>query len=90
MKRLELRLPEGHPIWQVPAGQRAEVARRWLELGREAELAREGVETRLARVEEKLAALEVRVTRLEAGGVPGGQGSGGVKKPDAGKFLAAF
>lgn len=90
MRRLELRLPDDHPIWQVPEGKRAEAARRWLDLGREAELARESAEARLARLEEKVASLESRLARLEANASSGGRGGAGTKKPDAKSFLAAF
>lgn len=58
LRRLELRLPDDHPIWKVPHRLRASTARRWLELGAAAEEAQESLEERLAAVETRLAALE--------------------------------
>ncbi|MEW5763205.1 MAG: hypothetical protein AB1776_08410 [Bacillota bacterium] len=60
MRRFELTLPEEHPLWRVPPRQRAATARRWLELGRQAEEKRQDLEERLARVEERLARLEAQ------------------------------
>lgn len=33
-RRLELRLPSNHPVWDLPDGFRSKIAREWLELGR--------------------------------------------------------
>ena len=91
LKRLELWLPETHFIWGAPPGCRATLARSYLNLApaleAQGEMLREAL-SRLARLEERLAALEAR---LGAGGpTSGGQGGGGTKKPDAKSFLAAF
>ncbi len=33
-RRLELRLPSNHPVWNLPDGSRSKIAREWLEIGR--------------------------------------------------------
>lgn len=50
MKRLDLWLPENHPIFQYPAGTRTKVAREWLDIGSRLS----GVERKLEELEEKL------------------------------------
>ncbi|NPV30780.1 MAG: hypothetical protein HPY58_14280 [Firmicutes bacterium] len=50
MKRLDLWLPENHPVFKYPPGSRVKVARQWLDLG--ARLS--GVEKKLTELEEKL------------------------------------
>ncbi|MBO8129272.1 MAG: hypothetical protein H0Z39_08765 [Peptococcaceae bacterium] len=54
LKRLELRLPEDHPIFDYPAGTRSQIAKMWLDIG-----------ARLASLEERIAALEVKGVRTE-------------------------
>jgi hypothetical protein len=49
MKRLNLQLPQSHPVFRYPPRARAKVAREWLDLG-----------MRLASIEERLARLEER------------------------------
>lgn len=46
LRRLEVSLPEDHPIWNIPKGSRAAVAREWLDIG-----------VRLSAIEERLDAL---------------------------------
>ena len=84
MRRLELRLPDDHPIWRVPDRLRASTARRWLELGAAAEEAERGLEERLAAVEARLAAVE----RALAAGPPGGGAP--VREIDAAAFTRAM
>lgn len=50
LKRLDLWLPENHPIFQYPAGTRTKVAREWLDIGSRLS----GVERKLEELEEKL------------------------------------
>lgn len=83
MRRFELTLPEDHPLWRVPPRQRAAVARRWLELGRQAEEKRQDLEERLARVEERLARLEAQGTAQTRAGDRGA-------RIDPNVFLGAF
>ena len=83
MRRLELRLPDDHPIWRVPDRLRASTARRWLELGATAEEAQESLEERLAAVEARLAALE----RALAAGPPAEPAG---RKIDAAAFARAM
>lgn len=33
-RRLELRLPSNHPVWDLPDGFRSKIVREWLEVGR--------------------------------------------------------
>lgn len=47
LKRLEIWLPDNHPVWQYPPGQRAPMAREMLDLALY-------LEKRLRRLEEKL------------------------------------
>ncbi|WP_027716933.1 hypothetical protein [Desulfovirgula thermocuniculi] len=71
LRRLELWLPDNHFIWAAPPGYRAALARSYLNLAplleAQSEMLREAL-SRLARLEEKLAALEAR---MEAGGALG-------------------
>ncbi|AKX95738.1 hypothetical protein MTHERMOG20_23500 [Moorella thermoacetica] len=50
MKRLDIWLPYNHPIWDYPPGLRARKAREWLDIAAM-------LETRLARLEEKIEAV---------------------------------
>jgi DNA-binding GntR family transcriptional regulator len=84
LRRLELRLPDDHPIWRVPDRLRASTARRWLELGAAVEEAERGLEERLAAVEARLAALE----RAVAAGPPAEPAGG--RKIDAAAFARAM
>lgn len=59
MKRLDLWLPENHPVFEYPPGARAKVAREWLDIG-----------ARLSGVERKLEELK---DRLDNSISPGGQ-----------------
>lgn len=34
LKRLELRLPANHPVWNLPEGSRSKIVKEWLEIGR--------------------------------------------------------
>jgi hypothetical protein len=47
LRRLELRLPVTHPIWDIPDRCRATVARQWLDIG-----------ARLTAIEKRLDALQ--------------------------------
>lgn len=85
-KRLEILLPETHPIWQVPRGKRAAFAAACLDMG-----------ARLAAIEGRLASLEEALARLEArleGAVRAGPVNAGPQEvaalPDPDGFLAAF
>lgn len=55
LRRLELRIPESHPIWTLPARTRAAVAREWLDVG-----------ARLAEVERCLAEVQKQVSSVHA------------------------
>lgn len=52
-RRLDLSLPENHPIWSYPRGQRSDRARELLDLA--------------LRLEQGFAILEERLTRIETG-----------------------
>ena len=52
MRRMEIRLPVSHPIWRIPAGDRAAYVRALLDLGL---------------LLDRQAEIEVRLTRLESG-----------------------
>lgn len=54
LRRLDLWLPENHWVWSVPEGSRTAVAKKWLEL-----------KTPTEALEERLAALEKAVARME-------------------------
>lgn len=55
-KRLELRLPEDHPIWEIPDGMRNKTAIEWMNIG-----------YRLLNIESKLDEI---VKKLETGSEP--------------------
>lgn len=63
LRRLDLWLPESHPVFKYPPGTRAKVAREWLDIG-----------ARLAGVERKLEELR---EKLENGVPPAGQEKNG-------------
>jgi hypothetical protein len=71
MKRLNLQLPQSHPVFRYPPRIRPKVAREWLDLG-----------MRLAAIEERLARLEGRGTAPPAPGASSREG----KKIDPDKF----
>ncbi|GEA14826.1 hypothetical protein E308F_10680 [Moorella sp. E308F] len=71
LKRLNLQLPQNHPVFCYPPRIRAKVAREWLDLG-----------MRLAAIEERLAKLEERGAVPSASGADNGEG----KKIDPIKF----
>lgn len=50
LKRLELWLPVNHPVWSLPLGTRAAVAKEWLKIG-----------ARLATLEEAVTRLEQKL-----------------------------
>lgn len=50
LKRLELRLPVNHPIWNLPDGSRATIVREWLEVG----MRLSEIEARLQEINKKL------------------------------------
>lgn len=52
LKRLDLWIPESHPIWKVPPRMRSAVAREWLDVG-----------GKLAALEEAVARLERKLDR---------------------------
>ncbi len=54
MKRLEIHVPEQHPIFNYPPGTRGMVAREWLDIG-----------ARIAAIEKQLSGIEDRLTGLE-------------------------
>ena len=85
LRRLDLWLPDDHPIWSFPARTRAPVARAYLDLMPElvahSKLLEE-VLGRLERIEEKLASGMVPVARQDC------QDTG--QKFDAAGFFAAF
>jgi hypothetical protein len=74
LRRLELRLPEDHPIFGLPPGARAAVAKACLDL---AERLRE-VSERLAAIEGRLAALEAKAEAVHSGGLEPRAGGVGV------------
>lgn len=90
LKRLEVWLPETHFIWAAPPGCRATLARSCLNLApaleAHGEMLREAL-SRLARLEERLAALEARLERGRAAGQGPRQGEGGF---DAAGFFGMF
>ena len=85
LRRLDLRLPADHPIFELPAGKRARAAGCLLGAADAWCL----VLDRLAALESRLAAIEERLARLETGWVrPGELGAG--EGFDAAGFFAAF
>lgn len=82
LRRLEIWLPEVHPIWELPAGRRAEKVRELLDLALRLE---RGFDT----LRQEIAALRDAVRQGEAAG--NGAGRPAAVSPDAAKrFLAAF
>lgn len=65
LKRLNLQLPQSHPVFRYPPRIRAKVAREWLDLG-----------MRLAIIEERLARLEERGATPTAPGASSQNGKG--------------
>lgn len=59
-RRLELRLPVDHPVWNLPHGERSKIVREWLELGR-----------RLTAIETSLACIETQLVDNAAVKIPG-------------------
>jgi hypothetical protein len=70
--RLDLRIPQGHPIFDYPPRLRARVAREWLDLG--AQLS--AIEQELREVNKRLSENEpARKVEHEAGPVKSGPGN---------------
>ena len=96
-RRLDLTLPEDHPVWLYPRGQRSDRVRELLDSALRLERGFSLMEERLARLEARLGRLEEGLARLEeavaAGGVAvqaGSAGAGGGNVPDPAAFLGAF
>ncbi len=53
-RRLDLRIPADHPIFEVPDGERGRIAREWMERGR----SQASIETRLQSIEQILLGLD--------------------------------
>jgi hypothetical protein len=60
LKRLDLRLPPDHSIFKIEAGQRAKVARDWLDTG----VKISGMEERLANMEKQLAEIKEMISKV--------------------------
>jgi uncharacterized small protein (DUF1192 family) len=86
LRRLDLRLPADHPIFEVPAGKRARAAECLLGAADAWCL----VLDRLAALESRLAAVEERLARLEAGGVKAVETEDAAEGFDAAGFFASF
>ncbi len=56
-KRLELRMPADHPVWDLPHGERSRIVRKWLEIG--SRLA--AMESSLTRIEASLASASISI-----------------------------
>jgi acyl transferase domain-containing protein len=96
-KRLDLWLPDDHPVWSFPKGQRSERVRELLDLALRLEKGFRLMEERLARLEARLGRLEEGMARLEEAVAAGGvavqartAGAGGGNVPDPAAFLGAF
>lgn len=53
-RRLDLRIPADHPIFEFPDGERARIAREWMDMGRSLER----LEDRLMKIEQTLGRLD--------------------------------
>lgn len=98
-RRLDLRLPPDHPIFEIPDRERTRAARERLNIAAWIDSRLSAVEGRLAAIEEKLAALNTALAQVEAalGRLEGGvlvretdSGQGRVGGFDAGDFFASF
>ncbi|AEG15189.1 hypothetical protein Desku_1609 [Desulfofundulus kuznetsovii DSM 6115] len=90
-KRLEIWLPADHPLWKLPEGQRAKVARAVLE----AAFGRKAAGQVFAALDTRLAAIEEALTRLEEAVRAGPANTGPQEEetttiPDPDDFLSAF
>ncbi|WP_027356581.1 hypothetical protein [Desulfofundulus thermocisternus] len=88
-KRLEIWLPTDHPIWKLPEGQRAKVARAVLE----AAFGRKAAGQVFVALDARLAAIEARLARLEESVHTGATNTGQQKEatiPNPDDFLSAF
>lgn len=92
LRRLEVRLPEDHPIFSFPDGTRTKVAAAWLDLAHLFTERIASLEGRLASVESRLAALEEALGRLEGGALARetGKGQEPVGSFDAAGFFSSF
>lgn len=86
-RRLEVWLPEDHPVWELPEGQRAKVVRTILEAAFNRMVwPSSRLDERLARIEEALARLEEKL----AGAVSSTNAPREEQLLDPDSFLAAF
>jgi len=97
LRRLDLSLPDDHPVWSYPTGERSRKVRELLDLALRFEQGFVLLGERLAGLKEALGRLEERLIRLEemvaAGGLPTEnerQASAGDNLPDPTSFLRAF
>lgn len=87
LRRLDLWLPDNHPIWDLPPGRRAERARELIDLGLRLELGFDTLRQEIANLR-----LELQALRRDAVFEPGPSSA----RPAAGggeaarRFLAAF
>ncbi|HBQ85192.1 MAG TPA: hypothetical protein DD811_01725 [Syntrophomonas sp.] len=58
-RRLELRLPVDHPVWNLPQGERSRIVREWLEIG-----------SRLAAMESSLTRIEACLSNSVPSALP--------------------
>ena len=92
LRRLELRLPESHPIFCFPDGSRAKVAAAWLDLAHFLTERFAVLEQRLADIEGRLTVLEGILVQLGQSGSVGSsdRGQTGSGDFDAAGFFASF
>lgn len=89
LRRLDLWLPEHHPIWSLPVGRRAERARELIDLGLRLE---RGFDALRRDVAGEIAALREEFHVLRQGQPPAAPASrpAGASADVARRFLAAF
>lgn len=85
MRRLDLWLPEDHPIWRFPAGQRTQKVRELIDLGLRLEKGFDGLREEIQAVKIELEALRQNSPSSAPAGHPTG-----VTSDVAKRFLAAF
>ncbi|KYH30661.1 hypothetical protein [Neomoorella mulderi] len=96
-RRLDLWLPDDHPVWSFPKGDRSRKVRELLDLAMCLERGFGSLEARLGRLEVGLGRLEERLVRLEEAVAHGGAAvqsnkvkADGGNIPDLTSFLSAF